>query len=76
MTERLVGMLIFPRLTQLDMTGPYEVLARVPNTKVHLIAKTLDPVETDRGMKIRASPMRTVRNSTSSWCRAGQASRT
>jgi cyclohexyl-isocyanide hydratase len=39
-------------LTQLDMTGPYEVLARMPNTKVHLIAHSLDPVQTDRGMKI------------------------
>ena len=51
-TERIVGMLIFPRLTQLDMTGPYEVLARMPNTKVHLVAHTLDPVKTDRGMMI------------------------
>jgi cyclohexyl-isocyanide hydratase len=51
-TERQIGMLIFPRLTQLDMTGPYEVLARLPNTKVHLVAPTLDPVKTDRGMEI------------------------
>lgn len=51
-SERLIGMLIFPRLTQLDMTGPYEVLARLPNTKIHLIAHTLDPVTTDRGMTI------------------------
>ena len=51
-SERLIGMLIFPRLTQLDMTGPYEVLARLPNTKVHLIAHALDPVTTDRGMMI------------------------
>jgi cyclohexyl-isocyanide hydratase len=52
MAERLIGMLIFPRLTQLDMTGPYEVLARLPNTVVHLVARTLDPVKTDRGMMI------------------------
>jgi cyclohexyl-isocyanide hydratase len=52
MTERLIGMLIFPRLTQLDMTGPYEVLARVPNTKVHLVAHSMSPVTTDRGMQI------------------------
>ena len=51
-SDRLIGMLIFPRLTQLDMTGPYEVLARLPNTKVELIAHTLDPVQTDRGMMI------------------------
>ncbi len=50
--ERIIGMLIFPRLTQLDMTGPYEVLARLPNTKVHLISHSLDPVKTDRGMMI------------------------
>ncbi len=49
---RHIGMLIFPRLTQLDMTGPYEVLARLPNTTVDLVARTLDPVKTDRGMEI------------------------
>jgi len=52
MVERRIGMLIFPRLTQLDMTGPYEVLARLPNTKVDLVAASLDPVTTDRGMQI------------------------
>ena len=50
--SRRIGMLIFPRLTQLDMTGPYEVLARLPDTQVDLAAKTLDPVRTDRGMQI------------------------
>ncbi len=49
---RHIGMLIFPRLTQLDMTGPYEVLARLPDTKVELVARTLAPVTTDRGMQI------------------------
>lgn len=51
-SQRLIGMLVFPRLTQLDMTGPYEVLARLPDTQVHLVAHTLDPVTTDRGMRI------------------------
>ncbi len=50
--QRRIGMLIFPRMTQLDMTGPYEVLARLPNTIVDLVARTLDPVTTDRGMQI------------------------
>ena len=49
---RRIGMLIFPRLTQLDMTGPYEVLARLPNTVVDLVARSLEPVTTDRGMQI------------------------
>jgi len=39
-------------LTQLDLTGPYEVLVRLPDTTVHLVAHTLDPVKTDRGMMI------------------------
>ena len=52
MAERLIGMLIFPGLTQLDMTGPYEVLARLPDTKVHLVAHAMAPVKTDRGMEI------------------------
>ena len=51
-TQRHIGMLIFPRLTQLDMTGPYEVLARLPNTVVDLVARSLEPVTTDRGMQI------------------------
>jgi cyclohexyl-isocyanide hydratase len=50
--QRRIGMLIFPRMTQLDMTGPYEVLARLPNTVVDLVARSLDPVTTDRGMQI------------------------
>lgn len=52
MNMRHIGMIIFPRLTQLDMTGPYEVLARLPNTRVDLVARSLDPVTTDRGMQI------------------------
>jgi putative intracellular protease/amidase len=73
---RRIGMLIFPRLTQLDMTGPYEVLARLPDTKVELVARTLEPVTTDRGMQTsRPSPMRRARRSTSSWCRAARGSR-
>ena len=51
-SQRRIGMLIFPRLTQLDMTGPYEVLARLPNTIFDLVARTRDPVTTDRGMQI------------------------
>jgi len=50
--ERTIGMLLFPRMTQLDLTGPYEVLARLPNSKVHLIAHALAPVVTDRDLAI------------------------
>ena len=50
--QHRIGMLIYPRLTQLDMTGPYEVLARMPNTTVDLVARTREPVTSDRGMQI------------------------
>ena len=29
-----VGLILFPNLTQLDLTGPYEVFSRLPKTKV------------------------------------------
>src|SRR5437588_85179 len=42
-----VGMLLYPGLTQLDLTGPFEVLKAVPDTDVHLVWKTLEPVFAD-----------------------------
>ncbi len=39
-----VGLILFPNLTQLDLTGPYEVFSRLPKTKVYLVAATLAPV--------------------------------
>ncbi|MDA9431153.1 DJ-1/PfpI family protein [Bradyrhizobium sp. CCBAU 51627] len=42
-----IGLLVFPRVTQLDFTGPLQVFASVPGATVHLIWKTLDPVPSD-----------------------------
>jgi len=50
-----VGFLCYPRLTQLDMTGPYEVLVRMPNTKVHILWKDAIPVSTEDGLQIFAN---------------------
>ena len=47
-----IGFLLFPRLTQLDLTGPYEILARLPGAELHLVAKTLEPVRSDKGLAI------------------------
>lgn len=47
-----VGMVLFPDLTQLDLTGPYEVFSRLPDTSVHLIAATPQPVRSERGLRI------------------------
>lgn len=47
-----IGFLLFPRVTQLDLTGPAQVLSRVPNARVHLVWKNTDPVITDAGFSL------------------------
>jgi cyclohexyl-isocyanide hydratase len=49
--------LLFPDLTQLDLTGPYEVFARTPQAEVLLVARSLKQVRSQWGM--RFSPDRT-----------------
>ncbi len=44
-----IGLLIFPRMTQLDFTGPFEVFARIPETKIHVLWKRIEPVASDAG---------------------------
>ncbi len=50
-----IGFLLFPRLTQLDMTGPFEAFARVPGATVHVIWKRLEPVVSDVGLRLLPS---------------------
>ncbi|WP_118133862.1 DJ-1/PfpI family protein [Oceanicella sp. SM1341] len=45
-----IGLLLFPDLTQLDLTGPLEVFSRMPGAEVSLLWKTLEPVRSDRGL--------------------------
>ena len=47
-----IGILLYPNVTQLDATGPAQVLSRVPGAKLHMIWKTRDPVPTDAGFSI------------------------
>jgi cyclohexyl-isocyanide hydratase len=47
-----IGLLLFPDITQLDMTGPYEVFIKFPDAKVHLVWKNRDPVAAGGGMRI------------------------
>jgi cyclohexyl-isocyanide hydratase len=44
-----IGFLIYPGVIQLDVMGAYQVLDFPPNTKVHLIWKTLSPVISNEG---------------------------
>lgn len=47
----IIGMLIFPEMTQLDFTGPYEVFAQMPGCEVKVIAKALVPVAARGGLR-------------------------
>jgi cyclohexyl-isocyanide hydratase len=47
-----VGFVIFPNLTQLDFTGPLQVLHRLPQSRTHIAAKSLEPVPSDCGLSL------------------------
>lgn len=47
-----IGFLLFPHVTQLDLTGPAQFLARMSNTTMHLVWKSTEPVITDSGFAI------------------------
>jgi cyclohexyl-isocyanide hydratase len=42
-----IGFLLYDNLTQLDMTGPAQVLSRMPGATVDYVAATRDPVMSD-----------------------------
>ncbi len=44
---------LFPNVTQLDFTGPLQVLSRLPGASVHLAAQRLDPVPTDAVLTLK-----------------------
>lgn len=47
-----IAFLLVPDLTQLDLTGPAQVLSRVPGARVEYVAATLDPVPSDCGLAL------------------------
>jgi cyclohexyl-isocyanide hydratase len=47
-----VVMLLYPRFQQLDLTGPFEVLARFEELEIHLVWKTLGPVSDVNGLRL------------------------
>jgi cyclohexyl-isocyanide hydratase len=51
-TPLQIGLLIFPKVTQLDFTGPLQVFSGLPGAKVHLIWKRIEPVPTDSVMML------------------------
>lgn len=51
-------MVIYQDLTQLDLTAPMEVFARIPGVKIHLIARSMAPVGDEHGL-LRLRPTAT-----------------
>jgi cyclohexyl-isocyanide hydratase len=47
-----IGSLLFEGLDQIDLTGPFEVLSRLPNSTYRVYAKTLEPVRDLRGLRL------------------------
>ena len=47
-----VVFLVYPNVTQLDLTGPAQVLSRLPDARVDLAWKTREPVQTDSGFAL------------------------
>ena len=47
-----IGLVLFPKVTQLDFTGPLQVFSSVPGAQVHLIWKRIEPVPSDSVMTL------------------------
>jgi cyclohexyl-isocyanide hydratase len=50
-----IGMLVFSGVQQLDLTGPYEVFASLPDTNLHLVARGREPVRSVTGLALTPS---------------------
>ncbi len=48
-TEIHIGMVLFPHFTQLDLTAPFEVFARISQAQIYFLSPDLQPVHTDKG---------------------------
>lgn len=56
----VIGMILFEGFTQLDLTGPYEIFSRLPQTKIILLSKELHPVKSDSELSF--TPTKTLNN--------------
>ena len=45
-----IGGFVFDDMDQADLTGPFEVLSRVPDSTFHVIARTRGPIRDVRGL--------------------------
>jgi cyclohexyl-isocyanide hydratase len=47
-----IGSLLFEGIDQIDLTGPFEVLSRIPNSTYRIYGKTAEPVRDLRGLRL------------------------
>lgn len=48
----IIGLVIYPGMTTIDFAGPLQVFHSLPNRQIHLLWKTIDPIQADEPMKI------------------------
>jgi cyclohexyl-isocyanide hydratase len=48
-----IGFIVFPNIMQLDLTGPYEVLAQAPDAELHLVWKDTAPLRASSGLMLQ-----------------------
>ena len=53
-THLQIGSLLFDGLDQIDLTGPFEVLSRFPNSTYQIFAKTTAPLRDRNGLRLMA----------------------
>lgn len=51
-THLQIGSLLFEGLDQIDLTGPFEILPRIPNSTYRIFGKTAEPVRDVRGLRL------------------------
>ena len=51
-THLRIGSLLFDGLDQIDLTGPFEVLSRIPSSTYRLYGKTIEPVRDLHGLRL------------------------
>src|SRR4051794_26042244 len=53
-----IGIIVFPRMDQIDFTGPFEVLSRLPGAAIHVLWKEKTPIRDIKGLIL--TPERTL----------------
>lgn len=50
MGDERIGMLVYPGMTVMDLIGPHCMFGSLMGAKIHIVAKSLDPVTSDAGL--------------------------